>query len=186
MVYIFIFSFISTISLSSLFPSCVMLRNKSFAKKTRKGGVLLVQREVYLRDDIPCGSTLCELCSHFPGAPPPRLSISRFLFSSVLSLFAPVSCSNPFPLPSFLIPFPSIDEEEGDEGVEFSDDGNTSLPVYLVVDTNVALHQIDVLEHRRLRNLIFPQTVMEEVKHRNPLVHSRIRYSSPPPSGEGS
>lgn len=40
-----------------------MLKAKSFVKKTRKGGVVTVQREHYLRDDIACGYHACGLCS---------------------------------------------------------------------------------------------------------------------------
>ncbi|XP_071951446.1 exosome complex exonuclease RRP44-like isoform X2 [Antedon mediterranea] len=40
-----------------------MLKSKSFVKKTRKGGVIKVVREHYLRDDIWCGSKLCCSCS---------------------------------------------------------------------------------------------------------------------------
>jgi exosome complex exonuclease DIS3/RRP44 len=39
-----------------------MLGSKSFSKKTRSGKVLKVVKEVYLRDDICCGSELCEEC----------------------------------------------------------------------------------------------------------------------------
>ena len=36
-----------------------MLTNKSFVKKTRKGAIVKVVREHYLRDDIWCGSHAC-------------------------------------------------------------------------------------------------------------------------------
>jgi exosome complex exonuclease DIS3/RRP44 len=39
-----------------------MWRSKSFSKKTRKGKVLTVVKEHYLRDDIGCGSDVCTLC----------------------------------------------------------------------------------------------------------------------------
>ena len=39
-----------------------MLRQKSFIRKTRKGHVVKVVREHYLRDDIYCGSLLCKKC----------------------------------------------------------------------------------------------------------------------------
>ena len=41
-----------------------MLRSKVFLKKTRKGGILKIVREHYLRDDIWCGSTICDGCDH--------------------------------------------------------------------------------------------------------------------------
>ncbi|CAO3599248.1 unnamed protein product [Absidia cylindrospora] len=41
-----------------------MLRSKSFVKRTRKGNVIKVVKEHYLRDDIPCSSQLCTTCTH--------------------------------------------------------------------------------------------------------------------------
>ncbi|KAI8340999.1 exosome complex exonuclease RRP44 [Choanephora cucurbitarum] len=40
-----------------------MLRSKSFVKRTRKGNVVKVVKEHYLRDDIPCSSEICQACS---------------------------------------------------------------------------------------------------------------------------
>ena len=39
-----------------------MLRGKRFARKTRRGHVVTVQREHYLRDDIACGCAGCTVC----------------------------------------------------------------------------------------------------------------------------
>jgi exosome complex exonuclease DIS3/RRP44 len=39
-----------------------MLRSKTFTKKTRKGNVVNVVREHYLRDDIACGAPACKAC----------------------------------------------------------------------------------------------------------------------------
>ena len=39
-----------------------MIRTKTFVKKTKKGGILKIVREHYLRDDIWCGSSLCDSC----------------------------------------------------------------------------------------------------------------------------
>ncbi len=39
-----------------------MLKTKIFVKKTRRGGVVRVVREHYLRDDIYCGAAHCNLC----------------------------------------------------------------------------------------------------------------------------
>ncbi|KAJ3351591.1 exosome catalytic subunit dis3 [Allomyces javanicus] len=41
-----------------------MLRNKAFVKKTKKGGVVSVVKEHYLRDDIYCGAVPCNTCGH--------------------------------------------------------------------------------------------------------------------------
>ncbi|CAO3667829.1 unnamed protein product [Rhizopus stolonifer] len=40
-----------------------MLRSKSFVKRTRKGNVVKVVKEHYLRDDIPCSSASCRNCT---------------------------------------------------------------------------------------------------------------------------
>lgn len=39
-----------------------MLTKKVFLKKTKRGNILKIVREHYLRDDIWCGSQLCRLC----------------------------------------------------------------------------------------------------------------------------
>lgn len=39
-----------------------MLKSKVFVKKTRRGKVVKVVREHYLRDDIWCGSKTCTQC----------------------------------------------------------------------------------------------------------------------------
>lgn len=48
------------------------------------------------------------------------------------------------------------------------------FPHYLVLDTNVVLHQIDVLEEDTLKNVIIFQTVLEEVKHQNTAIYQRL------------
>lgn len=40
-----------------------MLTTKTFLKKTKRGNILKIVREHYLRDDIWCGSVLCKTCS---------------------------------------------------------------------------------------------------------------------------
>ena len=41
-----------------------MLKTQTFLKKTRRGNVIKVVREHYLRDDIYCGSSECNNCNH--------------------------------------------------------------------------------------------------------------------------
>lgn len=98
-----------------------MLQSKSFVKKTRKGHVVKVVREHYLRDDIYSGSPLDPAC------PPEACKLS------------------------------------GD------------APHYLLVDTNVALHQMDLLEHAAVADVIVPSVVLEEVKARNASAYQRLR-----------
>lgn len=39
-----------------------MLTSKTFLKKNKRGNVLKIVREHYLRDDLSCGSELCNVC----------------------------------------------------------------------------------------------------------------------------
>ena len=41
-----------------------MLTTQTFLKKTRRGNVIKIVREHYLRDDIYCGSSACTNCKH--------------------------------------------------------------------------------------------------------------------------
>ncbi|XP_074047898.1 exosome complex exonuclease RRP44 [Macrotis lagotis] len=48
-------------------------------------------------------------------------------------------------------------------------------PHYLLPDTNVLLHQIDILEDPIIRNVILLQTVLQEVRNRSAPIYKRIR-----------
>ncbi|XP_046384891.1 exosome complex exonuclease RRP44 [Ischnura elegans] len=109
-----------------------MLKTKTFLTKTKKGNILKIVREHYLRDDIWCGSQFCVICPHK----------SRDLVLEEI----PESKSSIFPFPH-----------------------------YLILDTNVVLHQMDVLEVDALYNIIITQTVLEEVRHRSCTLHARLR-----------
>ncbi|KAG7467108.1 hypothetical protein MATL_G00149770 [Megalops atlanticus] len=50
-----------------------------------------------------------------------------------------------------------------------------SSPHYLIPDTNVVLHQIDILEDPLIRNVIILQTVLQEIRHRSAPVYKRIK-----------
>ncbi|MCI4393822.1 hypothetical protein PGIGA_G00161900 [Pangasianodon gigas] len=50
-----------------------------------------------------------------------------------------------------------------------------TFPHYLIPDTNVVLHQIDILEDPLIRNVIILQTVLQEVRHRSAPVYKRIK-----------
>uniref|UniRef100_A0A8C5GMX7 PIN domain-containing protein n=1 Tax=Gouania willdenowi TaxID=441366 RepID=A0A8C5GMX7_GOUWI len=50
-----------------------------------------------------------------------------------------------------------------------------SYPHYLLPDSNVVLHQIDVLEHPVIQNVIILQTVVQEVRHRSAPVYKRLK-----------
>lgn len=50
-----------------------------------------------------------------------------------------------------------------------------TAPQYIIPDTNVVLHQIDLLENPKIDNVIILQTVLEETKHLNLSVYNRLR-----------
>ena len=104
-------------------------KENSFVKKTRRGAILKVVREHYIRDDIWCGVTGCRQCKGEP----------------------------------VLVPQAA--------------EPNTSVPspYLIVVDTNVVLHHPDFLENKAIHDVIVPQSVQEEVKHRNQMAYTRLR-----------
>ncbi|CAH2105369.1 unnamed protein product [Euphydryas editha] len=108
-----------------------MWTTKTFLTKTKRGNVLKIVREHYLRDDLLCGSAACNVCPH------------------------------------------KDDELVLDANPE-SICGLFDYNHYLVLDTNVVLHQIDVLEEDALKNVIILQTVLEEVKHQNTAIFQRL------------
>ncbi|KAL1520405.1 hypothetical protein AB1Y20_021991 [Prymnesium parvum] len=52
---------------------------------------------------------------------------------------------------------------------------SASAPRYLVLDTNVVLHQIDLLERPALCDVILLQTVLDEVRHNKSSIYKRLR-----------
>ncbi|KAK2824440.1 hypothetical protein Q5P01_021615 [Channa striata] len=50
-----------------------------------------------------------------------------------------------------------------------------TYPHYLLPDTNVVLHQIDVLEDPVIRNVIILQTVLQEIRHRSAPIYKRLK-----------
>ncbi|XKL62471.1 hypothetical protein PGB90_002304 [Kerria lacca] len=109
-----------------------MLTSKTFLKKTKRGNILKIVREHYLRDDIGCGSRICKKCAIINE----NAILDDKLSSSISKAYV--------------------------------------NPHYLIVDTNVVLHQIDVLEEDVLINVIILQTVLEEVKHRSTSIYKRL------------
>ncbi|WFD41935.1 exosome catalytic subunit dis3 [Malassezia psittaci] len=51
----------------------------------------------------------------------------------------------------------------------------TGKPHYVVIDTNVALHQMDVLENPTFTNVVVLQTVLDEVRNRSLPLYNRLR-----------
>ncbi|MPC15533.1 Exosome complex exonuclease RRP44 [Portunus trituberculatus] len=103
---------------------------KVFYRKTKKGNIIKVVREHYLRNDVWCGYEGCRECE----------------------------CEKP------ILDMPDI-----------SDSTLVPEPHFIMIDTNVALHQIDVLCDDSITNVIVPQTVVGEVRHRSLPIYKRLR-----------
>ncbi|KAI8424163.1 hypothetical protein MSG28_002753 [Choristoneura fumiferana] len=108
-----------------------MWTTKTFLTKTKRGNILKIVREHYLRVDLLCGSAACVICPHKDDE-----LVLDSKPESVCALFED--------------------------------------PHYLILDTNVVLHQIDVLEEDALTNVIILQTVLDEVKHQNTAIFQRL------------
>ncbi|KAJ1562981.1 exosome catalytic subunit dis3 [Cladochytrium tenue] len=115
-----------------------MLHTKSFVRKTRRGAVVKVVKEHYLRDDIYCGVQLCRHC--------PQLK-------------SPLEAAPASPV---RVPIASKALRPGS-------------PHFIVPDTNVLYHQIDLIEHEVFKNVIVLQTVLQELRHRSLQIYSRVR-----------
>lgn len=117
---------VSQLSSEFLFRSfaCRMLR-KAFYKKTRRGKVVKIVHEKYLRSDVECG----------------------YLCGAV------------------------VDAESLKEAVK-----GTAKHLLVVIDTNVALRQIDILEFDNLllSLVVVPQTVLQELRNLNLSVYRRV------------
>ncbi|KAI9354526.1 hypothetical protein DFJ73DRAFT_624014 [Zopfochytrium polystomum] len=117
-----------------------MLHTKSFVRKTRKGAVVKVVKEHYLRDDIYCGAIVCRQC-------PQKLNGPVLEKKPASLVTAPIAQGKLKP----------------------------STPHYLVPDTNVLFHQIDLIEHEAFKNVIILQTVLQELRHRSQQIYARAR-----------
>ncbi|XP_060081285.1 exosome complex exonuclease RRP44-like [Ylistrum balloti] len=116
-----------------------MLTSKTFVKKTKRGRIIKIVREHYLRDDITCGSESCQTCDPFD-------------FGQPLS-----------------------SEPENKSRLCLT-------PHYLIPDTNVVLHQMDVLEDNVVQNVVILQTVLDEVRHRSSPGYKRLKSMLANPS----
>jgi exosome complex exonuclease DIS3/RRP44 len=122
-----------------------MLRSKAFTKITKKGAVVKVVKEHYLRDDIPCGLKGCPLgCND--------------------SIKITSEDDRPGQLVLLLDPF--------DEDCQLLNLENNYI---LIPDTNIFLHHMDVIETKSFSNIVVLQTVLEEVRNRSPSIYQRVR-----------
>jgi hypothetical protein len=104
-----------------------MLKSKAFVKRSKRGGIVNVVREHYLRDDIPCGFAGCSTC----------VQVTPVLSPTAKRL--------------------------------------------TVIDTNIALHNMDVLAHPLVTDIVVPSTVYEEVKSNASHIATQLRrFTSDP------
>ncbi|KAI8840365.1 hypothetical protein BJ741DRAFT_641874 [Chytriomyces cf. hyalinus JEL632] len=109
-----------------------MLQSRSHVRKTRKGSVIKVVRELYLREDIGCGVGVCAdgVCA-----------------SGVRTMQAlPANANKLHAMPHIIVP-----------------------------DTNMFLHQMDLLEHKAFSDVVVLQTALDEVRHRSTQMYARLR-----------
>ncbi|OMH85318.1 Exosome complex exonuclease RRP44 [Zancudomyces culisetae] len=128
-----------------------MLRSKSFVKKTKKGKVVRVVKEHYLRDDIQCG---------YEGCKDPNCISAReeFLGNSGSSQ-------------GLVIAAPLINIHKTGQTVK----NTTKKTQILIPDTNEFVKQINVFERPVLNNVVVLQTVLEELKGLNMAIYGRVR-----------
>ena len=136
-----------------------MLKKHSFVKKTRAGKVVKVVREHYLRDDITCGSLACTRCAHLTT---PVLGPATTITSMHRSTLQHPRESDAEDQ------HPKLDDGDHDDEEDDVDDDDdvptTTQPMeevreYVLLDTNVVLHQIDLLEHTVRSNTIQSQSI---------------------------
>lgn len=53
--------------------------------------------------------------------------------------------------------------------------GSKKAVDYLIIDTNIVLHQMDLLNKPNLKNVVVLQTVLSEVKNQSPQLYSDLR-----------
>mmetsp|Transcript_10950 Transcript_10950/g.13845 ORF Transcript_10950/g.13845 Transcript_10950/m.13845 type:complete len:1080 (+) Transcript_10950:70-3309(+) len=124
---------------------------KSHYRQTRKGKILKSTSELYLRDDLGLGYTI------------PSHTSSKRNNVSVTVNSAAKQINNAHELMSLLVPSYSATLREHKIRL-------------VVVDTNVLLHNLDVLEHPSfaINNIVIPQTALLECRHRSFTAYGRV------------
>ncbi|WAQ80729.1 hypothetical protein PtA15_1A67 [Puccinia triticina] len=140
---------------------------KQYLRKTNRGKVQKLCREHYLRNDIPCGSSHCADCQRILSA---------------------IELGHGHRHPQDSAGQADRMEIEETESTKkrrkvllLSQSARTghrkfTNKHYLVLDTNVVLRQIDLLEAASFgTDLIVPQTVLDEVRHRSLPIFNRLK-----------
>jgi exoribonuclease R len=131
-----------------------MLTSKSFNKLTRRGKLLRVLREHYLRDDIPCGAQGCAACAGAGDVDGAGGGGGAAVVTAVGPSGGGVAAAL--------------------GAVQLSADPPAGYVV--VADTNIVLHQIDVLEAAggAITDVVVLQTVLDETRHRHLGTYNRL------------
>lgn len=177
-----------------------MLRTRTVLRKTHRGNVVHVVREHYLREDIGCGSAACSSCQ-LHAVYPAKAAVnggagSAVVPSSTKRVKMDHDAGVRVDMASASASAAGVDNAADDStgmnmgknGDKNSDNSKFGLlsalprttsacpaPHYLIVDTAVALHQIDVLEHVAMQDVIILQTVLDELRERSLPVYNRVR-----------
>ena len=114
-----------------------MLTSKTFVKKTKKGSVIQVVREHYLRDDVWCGVQGCTACSQ-DDPPLPN---------------APLMDSDLCPYPHYLVPDTNIFLHE----IDFLEDPAIRNVIVLQIVLDEVKHR-NLSVYQRLRDVIADKT----------------------------
>ena len=129
------------------FQLCLkMIKLKTFLKKTRRGKVLKIVREHYLRTDIACGSDICQEC-------PEPMNVTD---ENTPPKYSTLSEN---PRPSFPTPFPGRHYLVLDTNIILN-----QIDVLEVPMTGGGLGDVIIL-----------QTVLEEVRHRSSPIYKRLK-----------
>src|SRR6185369_471636 len=119
-----------------------MLRSKGYIKKTKKGNVVKVVQEHYLRDDIWCSVEFCSLCSH-----------------TQPELIAAPSVNELVNLPHLIVPDTNVFKHQVRlENLQFEFREKKCIP------NIVNFKKIDIIESPVIQNVIVLQTVYEELR----------------------
>ncbi len=118
---------------SNLSEDRIMLASKTFVRKTKKGGILKVVREHYLRDDVWCGVKGCTTCRQQD----PTLDSS------------PHTDSNICPWPHFILPDTNVLLHQ----IDFLEDAAITNVILLQVVLQEAKHR-NLGVYRRARDIV--------------------------------
>lgn len=121
-------------------------------RKNRKGNVLKVISEHYLRDDVYCGCHLCETCPQ-------------------------EEANAPLPCRTSDSTMAQLREYLKNKGYSGGLQDDSSLPVIVVPDYSLFSHQMDVLESRLppFANVVVLQSVLEDARRKHHRTYQRIR-----------